>query len=1063
MKRLIYLEKRFKREEKFLNDYKAFFEDMLSKGYVRESKTSPENGQCWYIPHHGVYHPKKPDKIRVVFDCSAEVNGTSINKELMSGPDLTNQIVGVLLKFRQEHVAFMADIEAMFYQVRVPPEQRNFLRLLWWKDSDFRKKIIDHEMCVHLFGGTSSPSCSNYAVKRTAADNQKEFGKLAADTLRKNFYVDDLLKSVKTIKEAIELIRNVINMCAAGGFNLTKFTSNAKEVLKAIPEEKRRKGVKDQDLVNGDIPHERALGIHWKVEEDTLGFKINIKNKPSTRRGLLSMLSSVYDPLGIAGPFILEGRSIIQQLCKENLKWDQKIPKMIEEQWSKWVSRLVKLEEINVPRCYKPTNFGKIIDRSIHHFSDASEKGYGQASYLRLVDNSGKIYCSLLIGKSRVAPIKYVSIPRMELTAAALSVKVATMVKRELEIGPFREYFWTDSQAVLGYINNDVRRFKVFVANRVQLIRDHSEIQQWHYVNTADNPADYASRGIDMNQKEKVKKWFNGPSYLWKNESEWPFHENKTELNPDDPEVKKNIEVNSVQCKSYTMLEQLLKSTTDWYKIKRIMGCVLKFIQKLKGNSNKKNTSDEESISNYLSVELLQEAEIIIIRMVQSESFGKEKDILLSKGSITKSSAIYQLDPFIDDRMLILAGGRLRNSSLNFHLKHPVLLPKKHPVTDMIVHWCHRKVAHGGRGYTLNCLRSFGFWVVSGNSVCRSVIHKCVICRRLRGKLGHQKMADLPKERLIEAPPFTYCGLDMFGPFVIKERRSELKRYGIIFTCFGSRAVHIEVANNMETDSFIQALRRFVARRGNTRYIKSDNGTNFVGADNELTKAFQQMDHGKISSFLQENGSDWVTWERNPPAASHMGGVWERQIKSARSILAALINTHGRSLNDESLQTLMVEVEAVINSRPLTVDTISDVNSQIPISPTNLLTMKSKVVMPPPGNFEKADVYSKRRWRRVQHITNEFWSRWRKEFLNNLQSRSKWNIKTRSFEIGDIVLIREEHQPRNHWPMARIINTEPDKHGIVRSVEIKVGLSKSGETLRRPISKLVLLVPTEEQ
>ena len=168
-------------------------------------------------------------------------------------------------------------------------------------------------------------------------------------------------------------------------------------------------------------------------------------------------------------------------------------------------------------------------------------------------------------------------------------------------------------------------------------------------------------------------------------------------------------------------------------------------------------------------------------------------------------------------------------------------------------------------------------------------------------------------------------------------------------------------------------------------------------------------------------------------------------------------------LSDESLRTLMAEVEAVINSRPLTVDTISDVNSQIPISPTNLLTMKSKVVMPPPGNFEKADIYSKKRWRRVQHITNEFWSRWRKEFLNNLQPRTKWNMNVRSFKVGDIVLIREENLSRNHWPMAKIIKTEPDKHGIVRSVEIKVGLSKSGETLRRPISKLVLLVPTEEQ
>ena len=197
---------------------------------------------------------------------------------------------------------------------------------------------------------------------------------------------------------------------------------------------------------------------------------------------------------------------------------------------------------------------------------------------------------------------------------------------------------------------------------------------------------------------------------------------------------------------------------------------------------------------------------------------------------------------------------------------------------------------------------------------------------------------------ILHGPPFTNCGVDMFGPFWIKEGRKKLKRYGTLFTCLASRAVHIECTCSMDTDSFIQALRRFIARRGNIRILRCDNGSNFVGAQRELAKAFQEMDHQKIQHFLENLGSDYITWHRNPPAASHMGGVWERQICSARNILMALMVTHGRGLNDESLRTLFAETEAILNSRPLTVENLADVKSEQPLRPNNILTMKTKVV-----------------------------------------------------------------------------------------------------------------------
>ena len=269
------------------------------------------------------------------------------------------------------------------------------------------------------------------------------------------------------------------------------------------------------------------------------------------------------------------------------------------------------------------------------------------------------------------------------------------------------------------------------------------------------------------------------------------------------------------------------------------------------------------------------------------------------------------------------------------------------------------------------------------------MIGKCVRCKQLRGQLQQKKMADLPKDRMCVEPPFTYCGADIFGPFVVKHGRKEVKKYGALYTCLSSRAIHIEVVHSLSTDSFILSLRRFIGRRGIVRMIRSDNGANFVGASAELIRAFQEMDHKKIGDLLEGNGGDWMVWKRNPPLPSNMGGVWERQIRSAHSILNPLLKTNGSSLTEESLQTLVVEVEAIINTRPLTTEVMNDVTSVALLSPINLLMIKSRVVMPPPGNFPTLDRYSRKQWRRMQHIANEFWGRCRKEVLLTLQNREK--------------------------------------------------------------------------
>lgn len=348
------------------------------------------------------------------------------------------------------------------------------------------------------------------------------------------------------------------------------------------------------------------------------------------------------------------------------------------------------------------------------------------------------------------------------------------------------------------------------------------------------------------------------------------------------------------------------------------------------------------------------------------------------------------------------------------------------------------------------------------NSKIRHIISKCFWCRHGRGKFGFQKMSQLPKDRSENAPPFTYCCVDMFGPFIVKEGRKVMKRYGALFSDLVYRGIHIETTPSLETDTFINAIRRFIDRRGPIRLLRCDNGTNFVGTDNEFRKAMNDMGSEKIKSFLLENQCD-IEWKYNTPASSHHGGVWERLIRSVRQTLYVLLKKQpGQQLNDDSLRTLMTEVESIVNSRPLTVDALSDGTSPAPLSPMTLLTQKSKVVYLPFGNFDDdCALHSKRQWRRVQYFANQFWSRFRKEYLCQIQTRTKWLKKQRNFEIGDVVLLKDDSVCRSDWPMARVVDVYPDSNGFVRSVKLKMARKNLNETpkfFQRPIVRIVLLV-----
>ena len=1053
LKRLNLLKKKFIRNPTFRDDYVNFINNMLSKGYAQKVQSSYPDDEQWFIPHHGVYHPRKK-KIRVVFDCSSKYHDKSLTDELIQGPTLTNQLLGVLTRFRQHTIATMADIESMLYQVRVLENQRRYLQFLWWEDGDSRNVVQEYEMCVHTFGSTSSPSCANYALRKAASEGESKYGREASDTLRRSFYVDDMLKSTEEPSKTIKLVQNVCSMCKDGGFNLTKVISNSRDVIESIPEDHRAKELQECLDV---LPSDHALGVQWNLSEDTLSLRTRTFDIPITKRSLLSTIHQVYDPLGIAAPFLLESKRLLQSLCCENFGCDEEFSNELQQRVAKATETILSLQTISIPRCLHPAGF-VVKEASLHHFSDASETGHGYCSYIRLQDPESTIHCSFVHGRSRVNPLKQsITMPRLELMAAALSSKLGSKLSTELEIPIQYEIYWTDSKVVLGYLNNESKKFKMFVSNRVTFIKDRTTPTSWRYVNSDDNPSDVGSRVLRQDDTERINMWLNGPKFLWQ-----PLVNEVTAadfvVKEDDPEIVKisNTLICATIAAETNSFLSAIGNISCWLKIVRITAFMLRFINNCCKRSKKHAMllrSQQQPVIQPLTVKELTDARLKIFQILQRSYFANTMHSLQNNEKIKQNDNLIRLDPFIHTDGLLRVGGRLQRSHMDFEIKHPIILPKDCIITKCLIRYHHSNTFHSGRGITINEIRSNGLWIININSMVRQVIYQCVLCRHLRGATIQQKMSDLPIDRIEAAPPFTYTGLDVFGPFYIKVRRSLVKRYGVLFTCLASRAVHIEAIHSMETDSFILSLRRLVARRGNVRMIRSDNGTNFVGADKQLYKEFMSMNHIKIADFLSKHNGDWVVWKRNPPHSSNFGGVWERHIRTARNILTGMLIEHGEILNEESFQTILTEVENVINSRPLSVANLNDSTSLKPISPMTLLTQKSKVVYPLPGSFSSADVYSRKYWRRVQHLVNEFWERWRKEYLNSLQERSKWQKEPKNaISINDVVLLKDE-KPRNEWCLAKVTKLIPET-GLTRTVEIELS-NKS--RLLRPLNKIVLL------
>ncbi|XP_072516499.1 uncharacterized protein [Salminus brasiliensis] len=808
-------------------------------------------------------------------------------------------------------------------------------------------------------------------------------------------------------------------MLAVSNLRLHKIASNRATVRDAFPMEDRASTIKDFDPSADDLPDQRSLGIRWNIVTDTFTFQAPDTNKPYTRRGLLSVVNSLFDPLGFLAPVIIRGRLLLRELSSVCSEWDVPLPENKHEEWNRWLESLQELKELHIPRTYSSFSLSSAQCTEVCIFSDASVKAIAAVAYLKVTDQDGHTEVGFLLGKTKLAPQPELTVPRLELCAAVLAVEIAELIVKEIDLKPSAIRFYTDSKVVLGYICNQSRRFYVYVNNRIQRIRQTTLPKQWNYVPTEQNPADCGSRSVSAAQLQGTT-WLTGPSFL-RHPKEVPSTDPVVFklVDPEhDVEVRDEVKVLSTHVKSQLGSGRFNRFST-WKSLVRAIAHLSHIAHCFVQPSNTKGCSGWHICTKGLLEDALTKAENIIVKNVQSDAYSSEFQCIELKESLSSHSSLLKLNPAVDKNGLLRVGGRIAQAGLVDKETNPVIVPSRSHVTSLLVRHYHENVQHQGRHFTEGAIRASGWWIVGAKRRISSEIQRCIKCRRLRGSMEVQQMAELPHERLQSDPPFSYVGLDVFGPWEVTARRTKggqanSKRWAVLFTCMCTRAVHIEVIEEMSSKSFINALRRFFAIRGPAKQLRSDRGTNFVGASKEL-----KMDSAEDSPVQKYLLDQRCTWVFNPPHSSHMGGAWERLMGIARRILDSMLLQLGRTqLTHEILTTFMSEVTAIINARPL-IPVSSDPECPLILTPAMLLTQKTGSSPVPCSDVSEGELL-RHQWRRVQSLADTFWNRWRKEYLSTLQARHKWQHKRPNLKEGESSVTRVSRESTAQFPARRL-------------------------------------------
>ncbi|XP_065356304.1 uncharacterized protein LOC135950702 [Calliphora vicina] len=1010
-------------------EYKAVLDEYLTLDHMEETTSNEINSEgkhsSFYLPHHAVVRPEhKTTKVRIVFNASRKTKSKfSLNDVLYTGPTIQNDLITVILNWRRYKYVFSGDIQKMYRQIIVHPDDRAFQRILYQPEQN--GPIKDFEMKTVTFGFNCAPFLAIRKLHQLASDSKAE------SILRYETYVDDILTGGYSIEETREAQNQLIKTLKSAGFLLKKITANDAQLLADLPTE----DIYDSDFLRfHETSSTKTLGIKWNAITDTFTYSFSSLSPSTeiTKRQVLSSVAKLFDPAGWLAPIVIRAKICMQQLWLDGIEWDEEINAESLQNWNDLVQDLSEVELISIPRWIQLMPSDTI---QIHGFCDASKSSYCATVYIRCQTKTQNTFSNLLVAKTKVAPLQTVCLPRLELNGAVLLANLINYVKNSINFSNSEIYLWTDSAIVLGWLSKPPSSWETYVANRTARIHELMADVTWRHVPTHDNPADLGTRGCKAQNLVNNSLWWNAPSWLQKPSSEWP---NRNILNYSSE--NKEIQSLNVQIEENDILDNF----SSYSRALRVICYIFRFFY----NTTKKMRQNADKNAQ---VSLTQnEMKIVKSRLIvlaQKRFYNEEYKCVNESKDISNKSPLKSLNPFIDKDSILRVNGRLAQSSLPYGERYPIILPGNSRFCQLYLHHLHEFFFHADCGQMYRIIQT-EFLIFRLKPRIKGIIRKCKRCIMYKQQPSSQIMAPLPPERCTLSLPFQVTGIDFAGPFEIKTsilRKSPItKGYVSVFVCFSTKAIHLEPCTELSSAAFQAAFARFIGRRGLPRRVVTDNGRNFLGASRTLEREFAVFVKNSAQDVAQKYMTHGFEWKFIPP---HMGGLWEAAVKSFKYHFKRIAGPH--KFTFEEFATVLARIEGVLNSRPISA--VSEDPSDITaLTPGHFLRGAPLMTFP---EQDCSNMSVLNRWEKLKAIHHQFAQRWKTDYLKSQHKRYKWKTSCKNMQIGDLVIVMDDLLPPHEWNLGRIEKTFSGSDGNVRTADVRTA---SG-VIKRPIVKLCYL------
>lgn len=816
------------------------------------------------------------------------------------------------------------------------------------------------------------------------------------------------------------------------GFNLRKWKTNTPCVLNGFEDTDCEQSIEFESTF-------KTLGIAWHASSDSFVFKPVEKAdvKGWTKRKILSVIARLFDPIGWLAPCIVRAKVLLQDIWRlpNHVGWDENLPRHIDDQWQVIYADLSDKIPIEIPRWLRASKNQKGIE--IHAFCDASLVSYAGCVYLRVTHEDGSVSCYLIAAKTKVAPVRVTTIPRLELCGAVLASKLAVRCAQALSSDGIPIHAWCDSKIVLAWLATHPSKWVTFVANRVSEIQQTIDTPHWKYIPTKQNPADIASRGCSIQELKNSTMWWHGPSFLTSSSEKTP--QSPTLPIETAPEKRKQQKVFHVHTPKPNYI---LEKFEDLSRLLHFTCLVFRWVQKTRTKTMPKGPVSAEEVNK---------AEVHWIKYTQNHYFGHEIDRLKKDRILPKGNVLLNVTPFVDQENVLRMNGRVKNDEL-LQQKYSIILPAQSRFVFLIIRQAHQlQAVHGGVQLTLRALRE-RFWIIHARNQVKKLIGNCLVCYRAKTKLLKQQMAELPSFRTQQAIPFTFVGCDYAGPFHIKlsetKNAKSTKGYVALFICLTTKAIHFEVVCDLTTAEYIMALENFIARWGIPNTMYTDNGKNFVGGEREIYELHEQF-LSQTNALTRLFEVKRIKFKRLPARASHMAGIWERAVGMTKYHMHRVMKD--TNLTARRFDHVLEQIECGLNSRPLWAVTSNSDDIEV-LTPSHFYKFQPINTLPRPDlthiKMNRLDQYQY-----LYRLYTDFWKCWSKEYIDHLQLRHKWQNKEANVRVGHIVVMQEDNIPPSRWSIGRVVAIHPAKDNLVRVVDVKV----CNKIFTRPIHRLGIL------